>query len=761
MPCPPPFSALLGLLLLPGNAQDLQPIDVAVPNRKEAVRYSAELLDILDAKCTGCHNSVLAENGLNMETVAGMVKGGKRGPSLVPGKADESLLFRMAAHRVEPVMPPREKANLKPLTPDELGLLKLWIDQGAKDDSDEAEPSAGTIVLGDLPPGLHEIVSADLTPDGRRIAAGRANVVQVFDADSGIEITRLGGHQDIIQSVRFNADGSRLAAGSYQIVTVWNVPTGGPDRSFSPHGDQVQALAAPPDGSFFVTASLDRNLRIWDPNADQPIQTITLPDSAQPVSLALSRDGKRLASGGSDGKVRIWNRELGQWIKTLDLGGGPVRSVGFSPDGSLLVAGSDGAQLKVFPISDDPALPSSDPIPLEGHSAPVTGALFLANGTQVATASLDRTLRIWDLASHSQSRTIGAGNKPIHSLALSPDGSKLAAGFDDGTASIYTTASGEEGPTLRGHTGPLHGIAFSPSGDRIASAGQDGAVKVWETTDGQGVIAFGHTPASPGPLQPLHAVAFLGPERLVTASADKSARTWKFSGRWQLAQTLGPHVFRVLSLDFSPDGTKLAASGGEPSRSGELKVWDLATGTLDIDLPELHSDTIFAVRYSPDGSRIATGGADKFARVLNVADKKPLRAFEGHTHHVMGVDWNADGKQLASAGADNVVKLWDVETGEQIRTTQAAGNQVTGLRWVAGKPILLGSSGDKTVRAWNPETGQVARTFTGPNDYLYTVSTSQDGTRVLSGGAEGTLFLWNGENGQLIRKIEFPATEHP
>ena len=74
---------------------------------------------------------------LSDEDVPSMLKGGKHGPSVVPGKADESLLFRMATHRVEPVMPPAGKKDTKPLTPDELGLIKLWIDAGARDDSDE------------------------------------------------------------------------------------------------------------------------------------------------------------------------------------------------------------------------------------------------------------------------------------------------------------------------------------------------------------------------------------------------------------------------------------------------------------------------------------------------------------------------------------------------------------------------------------------------------------------------------------------------
>ena len=130
---------MLVLLALLGAAD---PIQVKVPEKKGPVSYTKQVADVLDAKCVGCHSSALAENKLNMEEVAGMLKGGKRGPAIKPGKADESLLFQMAAHRVEPVMPPKDKKDAKSLTPEELGVLKLWIDGGAKDDSAENAPAA-------------------------------------------------------------------------------------------------------------------------------------------------------------------------------------------------------------------------------------------------------------------------------------------------------------------------------------------------------------------------------------------------------------------------------------------------------------------------------------------------------------------------------------------------------------------------------------------------------------------------------------------
>ncbi len=159
--------AVLLVTVAAASAAEPVPIAVTVPARNEPVSYAKEVADILDAKCVGCHSSALAESSSNLEDVAGMLKGGKRGPAIVPGKADESLLFQMAAHRVEPVdAPARTRRRPAPLTPEELGLLKLWIDAGAKDDSDEEAEPARPIELGDPAPGR----PADRRgrPDGRR-----------------------------------------------------------------------------------------------------------------------------------------------------------------------------------------------------------------------------------------------------------------------------------------------------------------------------------------------------------------------------------------------------------------------------------------------------------------------------------------------------------------------------------------------------------------------------------------------------------------
>jgi WD40 repeat protein len=730
------------------------PIAAVVPPGKTVASYTRDVADVLAAKCVGCHSDALAENRLNLEDVAGMLKGGKRGPAVVPGKADESLLFRMAAHRVEPVMPPAGKKDTKPLTPEELGLLKRWIDAGAKDDSDENAEAPAPVQLGELPPGVQPVNAVDLTADGARVACGRANVVQVYDVDSGLEVISLGGHKDLIQSVRFSPDGRRLAAGSYQIVTLWDVPTGGHRRTFAGHTNGVRGLAlAPGTAGVYYSGGLDRTVRVWN-ETGKAVASFAMPSAV--ASLTASRDGRTLAVGGSDGVIRVLHANDGKQIRALSGHTGPVNDLAFLPDGRLASASADGTA-RLWSVPADHAAKAPAPAVLRGHKGPVHAVSVLPGGRAVVTGGEDGTVRLWGTADGAAGWVLTAHDAPVLALAVSPGGDRILTGSADRTARLFDAATGVRRAVLSGHPGAVNSVAFSPAGDRVATAGAGGGIKVWEADTGQAVIAFGHTPAAKDKGTAAAAVrrlAFTADGALVSASDDRTVKTWAFEGSWRERRPLGPHAFRVLALDFNPDGTLLAAGAGEPSRSGEIRLWEVGKGLPVRTLDGVHSDTVFGLRFSPDGTRLASAGADKFLKVTRVADGKELRSFEGHSHHVLAVDWRPDGKQLATGGGDNVLKLWDFETGEGLKTFQGAGKQVTSVRWVAGsKPVIAGASGDASVRTWDAANGSVRRTFQGPGDYVFAVAATADGARLAAGTADGALFLWDGRNGDLLRKI--------
>ena len=151
---------------------DDETIPIAELKRDTAVDFEKEVLPILRRKCLACHNTTDAESDLVLETPQSILKGGAEGPAAVAGKGSESLLLQVASLQGEPFMPPEDNdVGAKPLTPEELGLIKLWIDQGASGDVG----GAAKLNWQPLPPGVNPIYSVAVSPDGQYVAAGRAN----------------------------------------------------------------------------------------------------------------------------------------------------------------------------------------------------------------------------------------------------------------------------------------------------------------------------------------------------------------------------------------------------------------------------------------------------------------------------------------------------------------------------------------------------------------------------------------------------------
>ncbi|HEY5316169.1 MAG TPA: WD40 repeat domain-containing protein, partial [Pirellulales bacterium] len=300
---------------------------------------------------------------------------------------------------------------------------------------------------------------------------------------------------------------------------------------------------------------------------------------------------------------------------------------------------------------------------------------------------------------------------------------------------------------------PLLSVAFSADGLELATGNTASLVHTWSADSGAALNAYACGGGA------VRGVALAGDHELL-ATAGGKALAWDTLPHWQWSRTLGTAgdlpVDRVTALDFSPDGKLLASGGGAPSRSGELKLWDLASGKLVRSLGDAHSDTVLGVRFSPDGQLLASCGTDKFMKVFEVGSGKFVRAFEGHTHHVLGVSWQSDGKVLATAGADNVVKIWDLATGEQKRTIQGFSKEVTSINFLGDTPNVLATSGDKSIRIVRATDGQSVRSFSGASDFVYAGAASIDGRTIIAAGQDSTLRSFNADNGQTIRNFDAP-----
>lgn len=306
---------------------------------------------------------------------------------------------------------------------------------------------------------------------------------------------------------------------------------------------------------------------------------------------------------------------------------------------------------------------------------------------------------------------------------------------------------------------PWRGVALSPDGKTIATVGDNLAVQTWDADTGAPIEVY-----------PAHAAAmklaiYLPDGTLVTAATNNTVTSWDFATNWKLERTIGSPddaaqiVDRVSALDFSHDGKLLATGSGEPSRSGEIKLWSVENGQLVRALKEPHSDCVYGMEFSPDDQQIASCGADRFVKVFNVADGAFVRSFEGHTHHVLGVTWRADGRVLCSAGADAVVKIWNVRTGDQMFTVQGFNKEVTSIRFVGETDQAVATSGANIVRMINAAGGNNLRDFGGNTDFVNSVAVAPDAQYVIAGGQDSVLRIWRLDNAQIFHQFEAPKNE--
>ncbi len=142
----------------------------------------------------------------------------------------------------------------------------------------------------------------------------------------------------------------------------------------------------------------------------------------------------------------------------------------------------------------DAAPPYAMTLPRHRHTGSVWSAAYSPDGTQIVTASDDRTARIWDTATGQEVRQLSGHTDSVRSAAYSPDGAQIVTASDDGTARIWDAATGQEVRQLSGHTAWVNSAAYSPDGAQIVTASADGTARIWDAATGQELRQLsGHT----------------------------------------------------------------------------------------------------------------------------------------------------------------------------------------------------------------------------------------------------------------------------
>ncbi|PTY06021.1 hypothetical protein DB346_01255 [Verrucomicrobia bacterium LW23] len=627
------------------------------------------------------------------------------------------------------------------------------------------------------PPLKHagNVIKVVYSPDGKTVLTGsRDGTAILWNARTSDKIRTFGKHEKELTDICFSRDGKLIATASRDgTARIWVTATGKQATLPLQHNNPVNSVAFDPDGKWLLTAADGGIVALWDTTTGDPVPRLgsrTRPLSAGVAFAKFSPNGNLIvAASGSN--AMIWEVGSGDGHPTGEDADAPrrrgtqslsitcpgeVSAAAFSPDSEQLVVafgGSNASSKRWYAEIYNPHTGSLIGSRMEEHTARIVDASFSPDGNYIATASLDRTARVWDaktgtrvgqrlehqlgvtsavfspdskhLLTASVSGNVMLWNvgssraevsplqqsEQILSITFSPDGKSIATALADSTARIYHIGRASAAPVHMQQDGVLK-ARFNAAGDRVISWGVGSEVFLWDALTGKLISKLPHPDQGR-----IGAEWSADGKTILTYQAFRAARLWDGAtgqpkGGW-LAEDP-----RLRMATLSPDGSWILTALDR----NEVGLFSTADGKQAgdyIDVP----GAISYLAFSKDSKRFgvamaAPGEASDDPVSMKVWTVAPLATTDialGEVHevpqHEGRLSPTGDLQLIARSetpgrGDNSAVTLWDFKKSREQNREMRHGDPVTAARFSPdGKYVVTGSS-DSTARVWDTATGK-------------------------------------------------------
>ncbi|MEZ4646747.1 MAG: protein kinase [Chloroflexota bacterium] len=472
--------------------------------------------------------------------------------------------------------------------------------------------------------------------------------------------------------------------------------------------------------------------------------TITPEDAAQLMllhrlgrgtvdSIAASPDGSLVAVGGSLG-VWLYDSETLETVGLLQGHEDTVWDLAWSPDGTRLASASWDWTIRVWDVAAQTEL-----FALRGDDQYINVA-WSADGSTLAATTWYTAVELWDVERRARTDTLDAlTNDAINDVAWSPQAALLAIATDGDGVFVWDVAAQAE--AFHVDVPDVNCVRWSPDGSLLAtcSNAETDAFQVWNGATGELVQEFAGQDYGVYDLAWAEEGAFL-----LSVGGDDTARLWNVAEGWEETELLefDGTLLHVLWLP-AQEGVVVAAA------SGTIMSFPLDGESDEMAWLDAHTDSLWSMSWSPDADYLAAAGSDGSVRVWDAWSGEATGLWEGHEYGISAVAWSPGGEYVASCGGDARVLLWDVATGQIAQEWPFRETAVVSLDWHPYEPWLAMGDYDGHVWIWDYEADVTLYDWDAHDGDVLALAWSPDGSRLATGGYDGLAQIWDVEDESL------------